>query len=65
MIPHLPRPARSRTGAIARTMRRLRKGADPVDQVKVKRTTRPSDAFNALKDLVPRPAFASAAPDSD
>ncbi len=65
MIPHLPRPARSHSGAIARTMRRLKKGADEVGQEKVKQPKRPSNAFNALQDLTPRTAFAGAAPDSD
>jgi hypothetical protein len=65
MIPHLPRPARSHTAAVTRTLRRLQKGADAVDQEKVKRPKRPSYAFNALQDLTPRTVLASAAPDSD
>lgn len=65
MTPHLPRPARARTGAIARTLRRLQKDTDAADQEKMKRPKRPSYAFNALYDLTPRTVLASAAPDSD
>jgi hypothetical protein len=66
MIPHLPRPARAYTTAVGRTMRRLRKGVEPVGPEKVKRPTeRPSQAFNAADLLVPPVIAANAASSSD
>jgi hypothetical protein len=65
MVPHLPRPARAYSRAVARTLRRMKTSSDVVELEKVKRPKRPSNAFNALQDLTPRMAFAGAAPDSD
>jgi hypothetical protein len=65
MIPHLPRPARSHTGAVARTLRRLKKTADAVVQEKVKRPKRPSQAFNAAQLMAPPVIATNAASSSD
>jgi hypothetical protein len=65
MIPHLPRPVRTHMVAVARSVRRTRKGAEAMEEVKVKRPQRPSRAFDALYDMTPPMVLAIAAPDSD
>jgi len=65
MIPHLPRPARSRTSATARTLRRLKTAADTVIPERVKRPKRQTQAFNAAKLMTPPMIATNAASSSD
>lgn len=66
MITHLPRPARATTIIVARTMRRLKKGAALVEQGKAKRPKpRTPQAFNALNDRTAPMVLAAATPSSD